>query len=311
MPERRAPRRGRPAPGRTGAPTPAARLPVGPVAISTGTVELVLDRADPRSVTVLVNGVPSSHLHLDEPEVLEFEYMQQMAALVAALPPGPLDAVHLGAAGCAMPRWLEAERPGSRQLAVDLDAELLNLVRTWFGLPRAPRLRLRAQDARAALLTLPTSSVDVVIRDVFAPDVTPAHLCTAEFLHEVVRVLRPGGLYLANCADRPPLRLARSEVATARTVLSDVALVAEPGLLRGRGYGNLVLAATSAPGSTQVSPAARRADSPAVDLDDAALARVLRSLPVPARLLHGTDLDAMVAGAPALVDGGAPWLPPS
>ena len=256
--------------------------------IATGTAEVVPHRDDPRSVTLLVNGVPSSHLDLDDPTWLEFEYMQQMATVIDRLPPGPLDAVHLGAGACALPRWLDAVRPGSRQLAVDLDQLLLDRVREWFDLPRSPRLRLRGQDARAALSGLPPASADLVVRDVFAGDVTPGHVCTLEFLTEVARVLRPGGVYLANCADRPPLALARAEVSTARSALADVALVADPGQLKGRRYGNLVLVATVS------------AQGPA--LDDSRLARALRSLPVPVRLLHGQELDAFVAGAMPLVD---------
>ena len=284
MPDRRAPRRAR-------RPPPLARTtpPPGPVSIETGTAEVVPDRDDPRSVTLLVNGVPSSHLDLDDPTWLEFEYMQQMAAVVDHLPPGPLDAVHLGAGACALPRWLDAARPGSRQLAVDLDRVLLDRVREWFDLPRSPHLRLRAQDARAALTGLAPASVDLVVRDVFAGNATPGHVCTVEFLAEVARVLRPGGVYLANCADRPPLALARAEVATARAVLADVALVADPGQLKGRRYGNLVVVGTV---STSHGPA----------LDDASLARTLRSLPVPVRLLHGPDLSSFVAGAAPLVD---------
>ena len=284
MPDRRAPRRSRRPPPLAWTPPPP-----GPVTIETGTAEVVPDRDDPRSVTLLVNGVPSSHLDLDDPTWLEFEYMQQMAAVVDHLPPGPLDAVHLGAGACSLPRWLDAARPGSRQLAVDLDRLLLDQVREWFDLPRSPRLRLRAQDARAALTGLPAASTDLVVRDVFAGDATPGHVCTVEFLAEVARVLRPGGVYLANCADRPPLALARAEVATARAVLADVALVADPGQLKGRRYGNLVLIGTV---STSHGP----------DLDDASLARRLRSLPVPVRLLHGRDLDSFVAGAAPLVD---------
>lgn len=293
MPDRRraGPRgRGTPRPaGRGGSPSGARPdLPRGEVAIGTGTVELSPDREDPRLVTVLVNGVPSSCLHLDDPSRLDFEYMQQMAALIDGLPPGPLDALHLGAAACTLPRWLEAVRPGSRQLAVDLDAVLLGLVRDWFDLPRSPRLRLRAQDARAAVTGLADASLDVVVRDVFAPDVTPGHLTTVEFLQQVRRVLRPGGLYLANCADRPPLALARAEAATTRAVFQDVALAAEPGQLKGRRYGNLVIAATTS------------TDGPA--LDDPQTARRLRSLPMPVRLLHGSELRAFAGSATPRTD---------
>ncbi|MGY4646126.1 spermidine synthase [Cellulomonas sp. URHB0016] len=256
--------------------------------IPTGTVELVVDPDDPDAVTVLVNDVPSSYLDLADPTRLVFEYMQQVAAVVdrIGLPGEPLAVVHLGAAGCTLARWVHATRPGSLQVAVELDTTLPELVRGWFDLPRAPALRIRAGDAREQLTTMASASVDVVVRDVFAGDATPAHVRTLEFTQDVARVLRPGGAYLANCADRPPLATTRSEVATLAAVFRDVAVVAEPALLRGRGYGNVVLAATDDP----------------VLLGSAALERAIRSLPAPARLLHGADVLAFRAGGQALRD---------
>lgn len=250
---------------------------------------------DPDAVTLLVNGVPSSHLDLTDPLRLEFEYMQQMAVVLdrATGAPtadrAPLRAVHLGAAGCALARWVEARHPGSRQVAVDLDPVLVALVRDWFDLPRAPALRLRTGDAREQLATLPDGGADAVVRDVFAGDRTPAHVTTVEFVRDVARALRPGGVYLANCADRPPLDHARAEVATLAEVFAHVGLVAEPGVLRGRRYGNLVLVGTDDPGV----------------LTDAGLERELRSLPVPARLLAGEELGAF-AGRHAPLRDTAP-----
>ncbi|WP_456825242.1 spermidine synthase [Cellulomonas sp. P5_E12] len=281
---RRSPGSHRP-PTRTAA---RALWPTGPLPIATGTVELVRDPDDPDGVTVLVNGVPSSYLDLVDPTRLDFEYMQQMAAVIERVGDagGPLDVVHLGAAGCALARAVDASRPGSRQLAVELDATLTELVRGWFDLPRSPALRIRAGDARAELEKLADSSADVIVRDVFAGDSTPAHVRTREMVAHVARVLRPGGVYLVNCADRPPLAAARAEVATLRATFADVAVVAEPGLLRGRGYGNLVLAATD---DTELLGAPR-------------LARAIRSLPAPARLLHGDEATAFVGRAPVLAD---------
>ncbi|WP_421733347.1 spermidine synthase [Cellulomonas sp.] len=271
-------------------PTRSARAPwpTGPVTIPTGTVELVRDHDDPDGVTVLVNGVPSSHLDLVDPTRLVFEYMQQMAVVIERYGDvgGPLDVVHLGAAGCALARSIDATRPGSRQLAIELDTVLPELVRGWFDLPRAPALRIRAGDARAELGRLADAGADVVVRDVFAGDTTPDHVRTREMVAQVTRVLRPGGLYLVNCADRPPLAGARAEVATLRAAFEDVAVIAEPGLLRGRGYGNVVLAAT---------------DDPEL-LGSAPLARAVRSLPAPARLLHGAEVTAFVGSASPLTD---------
>ena len=255
---------------------------------STGTVSLERPRDDPTGVTVLVNGVPSSHLDLVDPTRLDFEYMQQMAAVLDRTgdPGAPLRALHLGAAGCTLARYVHATRPGSHQLAVELDATLAELVRTWFDLPRSPALRIRAGDARTELARRPDVSADVVIRDVFAGDTTPDHVRTQEFTRDVARVLVPRGVYLANCADRPPLDAARAEVATLRTVFADVVAIAEPGQLKGRRYGNLVLAGSDRPGL----------------LGSADLARAIRSLPAPTRVLHGAELTAFVGDARPLAD---------
>lgn len=315
--------------------------------MSTGTAEVVPDPDRPGAVTLHVNGVPSSYVDLDDPGFLAFEYMQQMAAVLATLPDGPLRAVHLGAAGCALARHVEHERPGSRQLGVDLDGRLLELVREWFALPRAPRLRLRAADAGEALATLPPGAADVVVRDVFAGDATPPHLAGAAAARAARAALRPGGVYLVNCADRPPLRTARAEVATLAAAFGPdavtdgrLALVAEPGILKGRRYGNLVLVAVAPAPTPAPAPApepvptaddaasgpdltsghdgrttptgaagAPGADAPVPaspdlpdlpDLRDPALARALRSLPVPAQALTGPELERFVGGAAPL-----------
>lgn len=287
---RRSNRPTRRTPASSGPPT----LPVGDVEIDTGSARVERDPDHPDRVTLHVNDVPSSCLDLADPGFLAFEYMQQMASVIALLPAGPLRVVHLGAAGCALARHVEHERPDSRQLGVDVDGRLLQLVREWFALPRAPRLRLRADDAAHALATLPPGSFDVVIRDVFAGDRTPEHLAGAAFATEAHRVLRPGGLLLANCADRPPLTQARREVATLASIFGADAsaagrlgAIAEPAVLKGRRYGNVVLAAV-------------RGAEGARDLRDPALGRALRTLAVPAHLLTGSELDRFSASAAPL-----------
>ena len=125
-------------------PSPA-RPPRGPrptageALITTGTARLEQDRDDPDGWMVHVNGVPSSYVDLADPTNLVFEYHQWTAAVVDAVHPAgeaglqPLRAVHLGGAGCAFPRYLAATRPGSRQLVLEVDERLVDLVRRSFG----------------------------------------------------------------------------------------------------------------------------------------------------------------------------------
>ena len=245
-------------------------LPNGLISIDSGTVRLEIH--PPAGVTIFVNGVPSSHLDLDDPAFLAFEYFQQMDAVLAALcpPPTSIKALHLGAAGCSLAWAWDATRPGSRQVAVDIDARLVQLVREWFPLPSAPALRLRAQSAADAVASAKPGTYDVIVRDVFSGDTTPAELTTKEFIEKVAQALKPDGLYLANRAHRGPIAQARDELAALSEVFPAVAAIAEVGVISGKRYGNVVLAASL--GFPEI-------------FDSPALSRALRSLPTPAQIL--------------------------
>lgn len=223
--------------------------------ISTGTARLTLENDG--SVLLEVNGVPSSHLHPD-PEHLVFEYMRWMLiAIDQHLGPvvtGPSTSgrsgpqlAHLGGGGCSLPRAIAASRPGSRQIVVELDELLADQVRIWFDLPRSPQLRLRIEDALSALASWREDRFDVLVRDVFSGATTPAPLISREAAEHAARVLRPGGLYLANCAAPPGTGLMADEVATLSSVFAHVGVIAEPAHLSGKRRGNCVLLASDRP----------------------------------------------------------------
>jgi spermidine synthase len=268
-----------------------------------GTAELVpdLDRTD--SWLLFVDGVPQSGVDLADPGYLEFEYVRRIGHVADLLfPPGePVRALHLGGGALTLPRYIQHTRPGSRQLVAELDDALTGLVREHLPLPAGHRIRVRAADARAVVESVRPGSYDLVIADVFAGAVTPAHLTTAEFAAATRRALRPGGVYAVNVAAGPVnaatvqlassgptprggLDEARSAVATIRSEYKETCMVAEASVLRGRRRGNLVIFGSDRP------------------LPEAALARAAASDPFPARLVAGDDLRRFTAGAAVVTD---------
>ena len=165
--------------------------------------------------------------------------------------------LHLGAGALTLARYVAATRPGSAQLAVDSDAEVMDLVRERLPLDqpsrrsggrtgaKAGRVRVRIGDARSVVGGLPAASFDIVVADLFAGARTPAHLTSAEFAAAVRRVLAPDGIFAANIADGPPLAHARSRAASVLTAFAGAVLIADAAVLRGRRFGNLVLAASA------------------------------------------------------------------
>ncbi|MFI2350272.1 spermidine synthase [Streptomyces sp. NPDC019443] len=263
-----------------------------------GLAELIPDRERPRGWTLLLDGAPQSHVDLDDPVHLSFEYQRRLGHVAdLAAPPGrPLQVVHLGGGAFTLARYIAATRPRSTQQIIELDASLVQLVRKQLPLDPGARIRVRSADARAGLGKVPDDWADLVIADVFSGARTPAHLTSTEFLAEVRRVLKPGGHYAANLADGPPLAHLRAQVATAAAVFPELALAADPTVLRGRRFGNAVLLASDVP------------------LPVAELTRRVASDPHPGRVEHGRALTDFTGGAAAVTDASAkpsPVPPPA
>jgi spermidine synthase len=267
-------------------------------AVAGGEATLVPDPDLPEGWLLLVEGTQQSHVDLADPSHLVFEYMRRIGHVIDLLPPGPLRVVHLGGGAMALARYASATRPRTRNLVVEHDAALVDLVRAHLPWPRDHQIRVRIAEARAALESLPDESADLLVLDVFASARTPGNLTTVEAFSQVRRVLTPAGTLVANIADENPLTYARRYVSGVRTTFDRVVVAAEPAVLRGRRFGNLIVVAQS--------PWAE-------PLDLAALTRRSAGDPWPARVLHAADLDVFVGDHLPFTDAtatGSPVPPP-
>ncbi|WP_345702082.1 fused MFS/spermidine synthase [Kitasatospora terrestris] len=239
-----------------------------------------------------LDGTPQSYVDLADPTHLEFEYVQRIAHLVdTGFPAGEaVDALHLGGGALTLPRYLAATRPGSRQRVAEIDGPLMDLVGE--VLPWPDGIAVQVGDAREALAQAGEATYDLVVADVFRGSRTPGHLTSVEFLRHAAAALRPGGRYAANLADGPPLAFAKAQAATVREVFEYSCLVAEPGVLRGRRYGNVMLLGSDRP------------------LPEAELARKVAGDPFPARMVGDEELARFVRGARPVTDAEAQDSPP-
>jgi hypothetical protein len=266
-----------------------------------GTARLLPDLDAEHAWLLTVDGAAQSYVDLADPGHLEFEYARRIGyAVEAGFAAGPLDAVHLGGGAMALPRWLAWARPGSRQHVVEADRRLAALVAEVLPLDD-PAVAVHTADARAWTAAAPPARADLVVADVFGGSRVPAALTSVEFVRDALRLLRPGGLYVANLADAAPFTFLRPQVATVRAALAasraaegeaEVCVLAEPGVLRGRGYGNAVIVA------------GHRA------LPVRALARRCAGDAFPARVVYGAELRDLVGDARPVDDTSAADSPP-
>ena len=309
--------------------TPGAHIPDADAPGGGGTVELLHDAERPGAWTLLIDGILQSEVDLGDPRHLEIEYMRRLGHLADLAGPTaiPLRVLHLGGGALTLARYVAATRPGSQQLAVESNTTVAALVSQRLPLTRPGRRRpgqtpagqsppgqtspgqtgpgrtrpgtgeitVLVADARAALERLPAGSFDLLVVDVFAGARTPAHLTSVEFTVAGARVLAPSGIYAVNVGDGPPLAHARGRVAAVRSVFAHVCVLAEPAVLRGRRFGNLVAVASDR------------------ELPVSGLIRRIAADPFPARLVEGAALGQWVAGCAPIVDAHAepsPAMPP-
>ncbi|WP_374778213.1 fused MFS/spermidine synthase [Streptomyces sp. NBC_01310] len=248
-----------------------------------------------RAWLLTVDGAPQSYVDLDDPQHLEFEYARRLGHVLdcAAEPGLALDLLHLGGGALTLPRYAAATRAGSRQTVVEFDAGLVELVAEHLPLPDGSGITVHTADARAWLEAAPSESADVVVADVFGGSRVPAQLTSVEYARAAARVLRPGGLYAANLADGAPFDFLRAQVANFAEAFGELALIAEPAVLRGRRFGNALLLASD--GELPVAALARRCAADAfparVEFGDGVVRFMKGAVPV-------ADADAVASPAP-------------
>ena len=95
---------------------------------------------------MLVDGLEAAVVDRADPTHLDFPYMRWIAdVLDLGWRAGtPLRAVHVGAGGCVLARYLAATRPGSHSEAFENDAAVLDALATVLDLASEPGLRVRA-----------------------------------------------------------------------------------------------------------------------------------------------------------------------
>jgi SAM-dependent methyltransferase len=218
--------------------------------VAAGLARIEPDPRRPGGRVLTIGAQDASYVDLHDPSHLEWPYVRRIGDVVDLFRPprSAIAAVHLGGGAATLARYVEATRPRSRQVVVELDEAVVALAREHLGLRTHPRLRVRVGDAAALLPRRPDATVDLVVVDAFdAAGHVPTALTAPPFVAEVRRVLRPSGVAVLNVVDRPGATLARRHAATFGRAFEHVALVLPRSMARGRAGGNaLVLASPAA-----------------------------------------------------------------
>jgi spermidine synthase/MFS family permease len=189
-----------------------------------------------------------SAVDLKDDRKLIFEYTQSIGAAIDTHWPRAqsVRGLHIGGGGFSIPRYVHATRPGSYNLVIERDPEVIKLDQEKLGLVTSNELVARSEDGRVAMRLAKPTSYDLIVGDAFGGEAVPWHLATKEFTTLVQRALKPNGMYALNVIDGAPAKFARAEVATVMSVFPHVAVVTPNDAFMGLvGANFVVLAAES------------------------------------------------------------------
>lgn len=247
-------------------PSPDAQAsPVARAALSVSglVAEIARDGFSETGWVLRIGGVEQSHVDLADPTALRHEYLRRVAnVLDSAAPAGaPLSVLHLGGGALTLARYVQATRPGSAQVVVEIEPELPPFITEHLPLPVGTVLDVRIGDAAAQLDALGDARWDMIVLDVFDGRSSPAHLARERFYAHCLRHLTESGVLVVNIGDEDGLGFFADQAVALRAA-ADEAGVAGPWTLTDAAVANLLeegnLIAALGPGLDAEHAEARR-----------------------------------------------------
>lgn len=207
-------------------------------------------------VNLAVDGVLQSNVDLENPSELHFTYARCLGDMLDFYFPGdsPVSALHLGAGALTMPRYFEATRPGSKQVAIELEEDLLGFVLDVLPLQPSIDLEIIYGDAREVAESLNEGRFDFIFADIYSGANIPKHVTSLEFYKTLASLLKPDGIMVVNVADDPEregnyihLGFTRNQLATIKEAFGSALLVIDSEDLVTNNLTNILIAGAKNP----------------------------------------------------------------
>ncbi len=130
---------------------------------------------------------------------LELEYTQ-IAFIGLAYTPPPKRVLIVGLGGAQIPNVLRYYFPKMAIDCVEIDPVIVTVAEDFFFFKNKPPTRSIVADGRAFIRRAGASGwkYDMIVLDAYTSTYIPEHMVTKEFLHQVARVLSPGGCVVSN-----------------------------------------------------------------------------------------------------------------
>lgn len=136
-------------------------------------------------------------ISLDKPDGLLFEYTRMSFISLAFLNDVPEDVLFVGLGAGSMPRYFIRYYPEVKTDVVEIDPDIVEVAKEYFHFQETPNMKVHVQDGRI-FIKRTREQYDLIFLDAYQTDYIPFHLTTIEFLREVKKKLKEGGVLVSN-----------------------------------------------------------------------------------------------------------------
>ncbi len=198
-------------------------------------------------------GARQSVVKVGDPDHIELPYARAMPVGLALVQP-PKRVLIVGLGGGTIPGFLHKHYPKTVIDAVDIDPDVVDVAKRYFGFREDATMRAHVADGRR-FIEQRRNRYDLIFLDAFGSENIPYHLATREFLQAVRQALTPQGVAVGNIWSRSSNPLYDSMVRTYQDVFDQLYM------LDVRASGNKILLAVPRQGTVQRDDLSRRAST--------------------------------------------------
>lgn len=185
-----------------------------------GTIVVTEEQEGVRVLRFARGGARQSQVKPGDPEYLGLPYAA-VAFVGLALCAEPRRLLVVGLGGGTLPMFLRRHYPEAVIDAVDIDPDVIDVAKKFFGFREDGGLRAHVDDGRRFIEQV-ERPYDAIFLDAFASTELPPHLTTQEFLRAVRRAVKPDGVVVGNLWGRHSNPLFDAMVRTYQEVFDEL-----------------------------------------------------------------------------------------
>ncbi|MBN1682707.1 fused MFS/spermidine synthase [Candidatus Bathyarchaeota archaeon] len=155
----------------------------------------IIDDNNEETRILYLNNLPHSAMYLNGSSNSVFRYTDYFN-LAFAFNSEINQVLFIGGGGFSGPKQFLDYYPEIKVDVIEIDPDVVQVAKDYFGVTENPRLRIFIEDGRIALNKL--GVYDLIVLDAYSKSYVPFHLMTQEFFNELYSHLTKNGLILSN-----------------------------------------------------------------------------------------------------------------